>query len=118
MNVSRFGNSKQCWSSPAVQKTYIVMATPHHCGGGGVAVGGGAAGRAASPESPGRVAPCGTTGGRPRLAARYDDPYGAVVDYSPEMEGRILKAIGECTLIFYTHESLLMYVPWRKKKSK
>ena len=96
------------------------MATPHHCGGGGVAVGGGAARRAASPESPGRVAPCGTTGGRPRLAARYDDPYGAVVDYSPEMEGRILKAIGECTLIFCTHESLLKctYLGGKRKVSE
>ena len=39
--------------------------------------------------------------GHPRLAARYDDPYGAVADYSPEVEGRVLKAVGECTYISY-----------------
>ena len=74
MNVSRFGSSKQCWSSPSVHQTYIVMATPHHCAG--------------------QVVSCGTSD-HPGLAARYDDPYGAVVDYSSEVEGRILKAIGE-----------------------
>ena len=74
MNVSRLGSARQCWSSPDVHKTYIVMATPHVCGGGG----------------------CGSHSGRlPRVAARYDDPYGAVVDYSPEVEGRVLKAVGE-----------------------
>ena len=71
MNVSRLGSARQCWSSPDVHKTYIVMATPHVCGLGGC------------------------SRGRPRVAARYDDPYGAVVDYSPEVEGRVLKAIGE-----------------------
>ena len=34
-------------------------------------------------------------GRRPRLAARYDDPYGAVADFDPEVEARVLKAVGE-----------------------
>jgi hypothetical protein len=32
---------------------------------------------------------------RPRLAARYDDPYGAVIDYSAEVEDRILRTVGK-----------------------
>ena len=75
-----------------MQKTYIVMATPHHCGG---VVSGGVASLAGSPG------PCGMTG-HPRLAARYDDPYGAVVDYSPEVEGRVLKATGKRAPLFLT----------------
>ena len=76
-----------------MQKTYIVMVTPHNCAGGGRARGGAAwrpeerrgAAAAAAPD-------CGR---QPRLAARYDDPYGAVADYDPEVEARVLKAVGE-----------------------
>ena len=65
------------------------MVTPHNCAGGRVA---------RRPEKrQGAAAPgCRNQGQQqPRLAARYDDPYGAVADYDPEVEARVLKAVGE-----------------------
>ncbi len=72
MNVTRFGDRSRCWSAPGIHKTYIVFVAPHAHSSNGSS--------------------------NARLAARYDDPFGAVVDFTEDVERSILKAVGKCSL--------------------
>ena len=66
VNVSHFGDRGKCWNELLTQKTYVILLQPNYSGKGHNAI----------------------------FKARYDEPLGAAIDFSLEMERKLLKAMG------------------------
>eukprot|EP00095_Tigriopus_kingsejongensis_P010132 maker-scaffold75_size407189-snap-gene-2.20 protein:Tk10132 transcript:maker-scaffold75_size407189-snap-gene-2.20-mRNA-1 annotation:"PREDICTED: uncharacterized protein LOC100142103" len=88
LNVSHFGDIDRCESTPTLQKSYILLLTTESLTHLETPVGG----LNSNISPPDQHQP----NGRPRhkLVARYDDPYGALIDFSTDTENQVLKALG------------------------
>ena len=77
--MSHWGDSSKCWNELLTQKTYIVLLQPSydvlHQGH-------------SNHNIDGRI-------GRTAFKARYDEPFGAAIPFSNELERRILEALGK-----------------------
>ena len=67
VNVSHFGDRSKCWNELLTQKAYVILLQPSFS----------AKGRRSA-----------------LFKARYDEPLGAAIDFSLDMERKLLKAIG------------------------
>jgi hypothetical protein len=67
VNVSHWGDRTKCWNELLTQKTYVILLQPSYVGKGHDAV----------------------------FKARYDDPFGAAIDFTLDTERRLLKALGK-----------------------
>lgn len=82
-NSSHWDDKARCWNSLTVQKTYILLLSTEPAPSKAV-VGGG-----------GQHHHHHHRAHRNILVARYDDPFGAAIDFSQDTENRILKALGK-----------------------
>lgn len=98
-NVSHFGDRLRCWSSPVTQHTYILVLT--------------------TARSTSRPAASPFQRPQLKLVARYDDPFGAAIDFDTATETRILESLGKDP---FTHSKdsiksfLESYYFWRVKE--
>ena len=69
--MSQFGDASQCWSELVTQKTYVILLQPSYY-----------------------------KGQKALFRGRYDDPFGAAIDFTQETEKRLLKALGKVYFIW------------------
>ena len=65
--MSHFGDLSKCWNELLVQKTYVILLQPFYTGKGHNAL----------------------------FKARYDQPFGAAIDFTMDVERKLLKAMGK-----------------------
>ncbi|XP_059084105.1 uncharacterized protein LOC131881289 [Tigriopus californicus] len=99
LNVSHFGDKSKCESTPILQKSYILLLTTESLAES-VSLSQGQLPNisplsfASSSSSSSSHHHSANRRPQSHLVARYDDPYGAIIDYSTDMEDIVMKALG------------------------
>eukprot|EP00094_Tigriopus_californicus_P011122 TCALIF_10733-PA protein Name:"Similar to VWDE von Willebrand factor D and EGF domain-containing protein (Homo sapiens)" AED:0.03 eAED:0.03 QI:146/0.91/0.92/1/0.58/0.84/13/648/1007 len=98
LNVSHFGDKSKCESTPILQKSYILLLTTESLAES-VSLSQGQLPNisplsfASSSSSSSSHHHSANRRPQSHLVARYDDPYGAIIDYSTDMEDIVMKAL-------------------------